>query len=227
MITNDSPPPNVKLSDYIVVFEKTLTKTFCRKLSMRMKNDHRKQMGVVGRSKSLREDIKNSYDLHLSPLDDYKEEDDVLFNCLSKYKDLYLDVVQEKTGISPNFLSGFGYGYTSPSDVCSDTGYQLKMYKTGMRYRWHHDYIIDALEGTRALTYIWYLNDNFEGGETEFIDGTIIKPKTGNMLIFPASWLYVHRGVEVTKGYKVIATGWYHHQHPKTFDIMTNSNLNT
>ena len=81
-----------------------------------------------------------------------------------------------------------------------------------MRYRWHHDYIIDALEGTRALTYIWYLNDNFEGGETEFIDGTIIKPKTGNMLIFPASWLYVHRGVEVTKGYKVIATGWYHHQ---------------
>lgn len=33
-------------------------------------------------------------------------------------------------------------------------------------------------------TYVMYLNDNFEGGELEFTNGTILKPKAGDVIYF-------------------------------------------
>ena len=33
-------------------------------------------------------------------------------------------------------------------------------------------------------TYVMYLNDNYDGGEIEFTNGTIIKPKTGDVIYF-------------------------------------------
>ena len=50
-----------------------------------------------------------------------------------------------------------------------------------------------------------YTNDS--GGWTEFIDGTRIQPKVGSILLFPATWTYVHRGYP-TKVPKYIVTGW-------------------
>ena len=207
---------NVTLGDYIISFDNTLTKEFCEGVCEKMKNDTRRSIGIVGRDKTLNLEIKNSYDLHISPLEDWREEDDIFFTTLASFKDKYMDTVQENTGLTPDFFANTGYGYASNGDVFADTGYQIKMYEPGQRYNWHHDYIIDAKEGPRVLTYIWYLNDDFEGGETEFIDGTVIKPERGKMLFFPSTWMYVHRGKLVTKGNKYIATGWFYHQHPLT-----------
>ena len=47
-------------------------------------------------------------------------------------------------------------------------------------FRWHNDFSLDKQYGLRMLTLIWYLNDVEEGGETEFVDGTIVKPKQDN-----------------------------------------------
>ena len=52
------------------------------------------------------------------------------------------------------------------------------------------------------------MNDGGEEGVTEFIDGTIITPKAGKLLIFPATWCYLHRGLPPKVGRKYIATGW-------------------
>jgi hypothetical protein len=59
----------------------------------------------------------------------------------------------------------------------------------------------------RLLTFIWYLNDVTDGGETEFINGKI-KPKTGKLLIFPSSWNYYHKGNMPLSNDKYIITGW-------------------
>jgi hypothetical protein len=48
------------------------------------------------------------------------------------------------------------------------------------------------------------LNDDYEGGETEFGCGITIKPTAGKTLIFPSSWLFPHRGKEVISGTKYI-----------------------
>ena len=55
---------------------------------------------------------------------------------------------------------------------------------------------VNNLEGAkRFLIFMVYLNDDFEGGETEFpIFGDKVKPKKGRLLMFPPFWTYLHRG---------------------------------
>lgn len=61
----------------------------------------------------------------------------------------------------------------------------------------------------RIATYIVYLNDVFEGGETEFLYQRVrVPPKQGSLVIFPASYTHVHRGNPPLKGVKYILTGW-------------------
>lgn len=59
------------------------------------------------------------------------------------------------------------------------------------------------------LSYILYLNDVEEGGETEFLYyGKRIKPTAGTLLLWPAGFTHVHRGNPPLSGEKYILTGW-------------------
>ena len=49
---------------------------------------------------------------------------------------------------------------------------------------------VDKARTTTALTSITYLNDNFEGGETYFENGTSVKPKKGKIVIFPGYYYH-------------------------------------
>jgi hypothetical protein len=67
----------------------------------------------------------------------------------------------------------------------------------------HKDY------SDRAFAYILYLNDDFEGGETQFMYQKHNQiPLKGSVVLFPAGFTHVHRGNMVTKGTKYIVTGW-------------------
>ncbi len=61
----------------------------------------------------------------------------------------------------------------------------------------------------RIGTYILYLNEEMEGGETEFLYlSKRIAPKTGRLLIFPTNYPWAHRGNPPLTGVKYIMTGW-------------------
>lgn len=85
---------------------------------------------------------------------------------------------------------------------------QVQKYEVGDYFRWHMDTSIQSRH--RYLAFIWYLNtlEDGGGGETEFIDGTIIKPKAGKLLIFPVTWTNIHRCVTIKTGSKYIITGF-------------------
>ena len=54
-----------------------------------------------------------------------------------------------------------------------------------------------------------YLNDNFDGGETEFLyQQRREQAVTGDVLIFPASYTHTHRGNPPLGGNKYLATSW-------------------
>jgi hypothetical protein len=58
-----------------------------------------------------------------------------------------------------------------------------------------------------------YLNDVFEGGETEFYYQNIkVNARKGLTLVWPADWTHTHRGLVSNTQEKYIVTGWlnYH-----------------
>jgi prolyl 4-hydroxylase len=105
--------------------------------------------------------------------------------------------------------------YASGTDVAQGEPLQVLRYRPGQEYRPHFDAIADA-ENQRVLTFLVYLNDDFEGGETQFIKtGLSIQGRKGDALLFrnadddarpdPNSQ---HAGLPVTSGEKYLASRW-------------------
>ena len=61
----------------------------------------------------------------------------------------------------------------------------------------------------RSFVLQLYLNDDFEGGETEFLyQNRRESAKQGDVIIFPCSFTHTHRGNPPIGGVKYIATSW-------------------
>lgn len=60
-------------------------------------------------------------------------------------------------------------------------------------------------ENNRTISFKYFINDNYDGGETEFLDlGIKIKPKSGQLLVHPATQAYVEREVKNGNKYQLI-----------------------
>jgi hypothetical protein len=86
-----------------------------------------------------------------------------------------------------------------------------KYNKNSGKYIYHNDFMNDIPNKRhRVITYLWYLNDVVEGGETEFLGRYHVRPKKGQLLLFPASWCFPHRGKMPISDDKYIITGWFY-----------------
>lgn len=64
---------------------------------------------------------------------------------------------------------------------------------------------------SRVLSSVMYLNDDYEGGEIEFVNSEVkIKPKAGSIIFFPSNFLYVHEVHPITSGFRYAMPHWYH-----------------
>jgi predicted 2-oxoglutarate/Fe(II)-dependent dioxygenase YbiX len=85
-------------------------------------------------------------------------------------------------------------------------GYNMLRYTGGQEYKAHADG--DTSSG-RSVSAIIYLNDDYEGGEVEFINFNIkIKPKSGMLLLFPSNYAYTHIAHPVISGTKYALVTW-------------------
>jgi hypothetical protein len=84
--------------------------------------------------------------------------------------------------------------------------YNLLKYSEGEEYKAHYD------GGTgigRSISAICYLNNDYEGGEIEFVNFKVkIKPEPGMMILFPSNYAYRHIAHPVTKGTKYALVTW-------------------
>lgn len=92
------------------------------------------------------------------------------------------------------------------------TAWQIQKYSAeerGAYFNFHHE-AGNRNSMNRVMTYLIYLNDIDEGGETEFLyQGLRVKPEAGKIVYFPAYFTHVHRGNPVLSGQdKYILTGW-------------------
>ena len=82
----------------------------------------------------------------------------------------------------------------------------------GGYYAWHTERC-DTYPSVanRHLTFMTYLNDVDDAGETEFYHQNLkIKPEKGLTLIWGSDWTFTHRGIPSPSQEKYIVTGWLH-----------------
>jgi len=100
--------------------------------------------------------------------------------------------------------------------LTSDSMQLQKYNKNAGKYVYHQDFSCDwKNKKMRQLTFMWYLNDVEEGGETEFWSKYRIKPEVGKLVLFPASWTFPHRANVPLSSAKYIITGWLWEQYDK------------
>jgi hypothetical protein len=106
---------------------------------------------------------------------------------------------------------GDGKQYKHITDNIIYNGCHINKYecKNEGKYDYHIDrYLTKGMGQERYITFIWYLNDVEEGGETEIKGNIRIKPETGKLLLFPSAWTYPHCSRKTISNDKYVIVGW-------------------
>lgn len=178
------------MSNLIQVFENSLSHRVCDNLINKFENDINISKGttISGFNKAKKTlDLTFNRTVNTYLLEYYNFINKTLVHYISEYKK-----------ITNNNL---------PINFTSECHMIMKYLKNDGIYTYHNDFHKENTD-CRILTYLFYLNTIDIGGETEFIDGTKIKPEKGKLLIFPATWTFVHRGNIPKSSNKYILTGW-------------------
>jgi hypothetical protein len=79
-------------------------------------------------------------------------------------------------------------------------------YTDGQKYDQHNDW---SPKNKRLISYLVYINDDYLGGELEFVHlGIKIKPKANSMIVFPSHFLFSHIAHPVESGTKYAIVNW-------------------
>ena len=202
----------MKFKDTVGYFEGVFTPEECQEILERFERAKTLKLAYQGQSGSgVNDTIKSSidFDLLTSPI-----QDDVMFGY---------GIVEKLNHIVVNeYLNNFPSQeeYSPSGDLfLSQTFYELLQIQeypqsTGHYNAWHAE--TGTYEMSRRLfSFLLYLNDVEEGGETDFLyveddngEMMTIKPTKGTLLIHPASFPYIHRGRTPVSSNKVILTTW-------------------
>jgi hypothetical protein len=84
--------------------------------------------------------------------------------------------------------------------------YSILRYSNSQKFT---DHIDDAPFVTRRISLVYYINDDYHGGEINFPRfGISYKPKANQLLLFPSTYVYNHSVSEVTEGTRYCVVSW-------------------
>ena len=113
--------------------------------------------------------------------------------------------IKEVYNQTTNYLKECLYDYESRFNIKMDFMESVNYikYGPGNFFKPHSDH---GFSYTATVSSIIYLNDDYEGGELYFpILDLKIKPKSGDIIFFPSTFIYVHGAAEVRSGIKYSA----------------------
>ena len=130
---------------------------------------------------------------------------------------LWYDIPDEQGEKLQVSISQMYHRFCVPKYNCEFKGYdpcQFLGYPVGGHYIEHNDAesFVDGKwtrVANRDVSFLFYLNSEFGGGELEFPElGLTIKPKKGMMIAFPSYKEYVHKVHPVTWGHRYTLVSW-------------------
>jgi hypothetical protein len=139
------------------------------------------------------------------------KDDTQLFTDDIDHMPLRADVREFNIAFWENYYPIYEQEYSALKESGRHANYAFKVQKTkigGGYHTWHYE-SGDAETSCRLLTWMLYLNDVHEGGETEFLYQHMrVKPEQGTLVIWPAAFTHTHRGNPPLSNEKYIVTGW-------------------
>jgi prolyl 4-hydroxylase len=186
------------LTDFMMCLDNAIPDTVCDSLIQKFENAD----DLVYSNNDWGFDYRSFHELTLTTHPDFAEEQKVLYNTSQKLYNFY----KEKCNIQ-FFPEKIGY-----EDV------RMKRYRINDEDQigWHTD-VGDYASSRRFLVMFYYLNDVEEGGETVFSDVITndmpikVLPKKGRVVIFPAMWMYPHKGMKPLSNDKYIVSTYCHY----------------
>jgi len=95
-----------------------------------------------------------------------------------------------------------------PAQICGgrlcgfNERFRFYRYGPGEYFKWHRDgSFVRTPDEASCLTFLIYLNHDFEGGATEF-RGEVVAPRAGSVLVFPHR--LTHQGMPIVSGTKYV-----------------------
>ena len=119
-------------------------------------------------------------------------------------KVLVLDVNSEGLDFFTPKLNSIAKDYNSTIDYIQIVEWPIKSKK---------NIHVDNVHDNTTISSITYLNDNYEGGQTFFEEGTIFKPKMGRTLFFDGRH-YRHGVKTIEKETRYVVATWYKKLNP-------------
>lgn len=95
--------------------------------------------------------------------------------------------------------------------LTKDEGYQILRYTKDQHFRPHIDSIMGRPnEGSRAVSAVVFLNDDYEGGELNFPrQGVTVRPQAESVVLFPSYFTHIHESCDIKSGIKYSVVTWF------------------
>jgi hypothetical protein len=186
-----------KIDNFIGVFKNAYSKEYCESV---IKNyEHMIESGYG----QTRFDSENAPRTYKDDTQIFAEE--VEFVPLRKNTREFNDIFWTR------YFPIYEQEYSGLKDSGRHANYSFKIQKTkigGGYHVWHYE-SGNKDRCNKLLTWMLYLNDVNEGGETEFLYQHMrVKPEQGTLVIWPAAFTHTHRGNPPLSNEKYIVTGW-------------------
>ena len=132
---------------------------------------------------------------------------------------LWYHITEEMCHNLQQAVAGCFKNIVGPKYNCQFKSYepvQFLGYPVGGHYKGHNDgehFNVETGKWERLMerdvSFLFYLNDQYGGGELEFYDlGLTIKPKKGMMIAFPSYHDFAHKVHPVTWGHRYTLVSW-------------------
>lgn len=198
----------LSITDYVRIYENSFEENILNKLYRYSKdkpdfsnfsqsmitNKGKSQKDYVSEIRTSTTEIFNSF----NPDPNHSITSVVLCNYLIKYFNFFGKKYIES--VSPNNKFDFRINQI-----------ELLRYKENSKFESHIDY---SIGGSRTLSFIYHINDDYLGGELIFenpMDRTnriILKPQKNSLTIFPSNFMYPHTVCPVTSGERFTVVAW-------------------
>jgi hypothetical protein len=197
------------IDHFVYINGNSLSIGLCEDIINLYEDEKKKYPGYI--ASGIDKNIKETTDFLISSGDynTWGEIDVCLKTEVYKNLEHYLMMMnKEYQNVNVNQKTSADFKFLNHRKLSFDV-FQIQRYDKGVgRYVYHDDENFEKGKH-RILTYLFYLNNVEEGGETSICNSKfLIKPEAGKLVIFPASWCFPHAGHIPKSGMKYIVTGW-------------------